>query len=288
MTAYLCQYLNLGSMLSLGAAVQILSHVLKAWRPPFALFVISFLFAALGQAYNDTHANTFVAGTKGAHRWLGLIHASYSAGCLVGPFVATGVASSTPRWYLFYIFLIGISLMNQGFIGWAFWDTLTVNRKGSSRTEATTAEQGQSDENPTSRNKDASDLIKSTLRRPSVLLLSLFYFFYIGSAITMSGWVVEYLVDVRDGDLSKMGFVPAGFNVRQSMMEAKSLTGLIPPADYMLTRADIREEQCLGDYCWLSRLIVLEPDIWCFLTALWLLHFRSSSGCKLRNPIQIF
>ena len=25
------------------------------------------------------------------------------------------------------------------------------------------------------------------------------------------GWIVEYLVDVRNGDLDKMGYVPAGF-----------------------------------------------------------------------------
>lgn len=28
----------------------------------------------------------------------------------------------------------------------------------------------------------------------------------------LKGWVVEYLVEARDGDLSDMGYVPAGFN----------------------------------------------------------------------------
>jgi fucose permease len=29
--------------------------------------------------------------------------------------------------------------------------------------------------------------------------------------LTSLGWIVEYLVDVRNGDLDKMGYVPAGF-----------------------------------------------------------------------------
>lgn len=64
-------------MLFLGAGFQILAHALRAWMPPFGLFVTTFFLAAVGQAYNDTHANTFVANVKGAHRWLAVIHASF-------------------------------------------------------------------------------------------------------------------------------------------------------------------------------------------------------------------
>lgn len=201
--------------------------------PPFPLFVITFFLVSLGQAFNDTQANTFVASTKGAYRWLALIHASYMAGCLVGPFVATAVASASAsasastlgglrsRWYLFYTFPAGIGVMNLALVSYAFRDSLRPRKLSTTALNAgeNTERHGETgaaqvDADPESRNEDATRLIKSTLRRPSVLLLSLFYFFYIGSSITLSGWVVEYLVDVRDGDLSKMGFVPAGYNVR--------------------------------------------------------------------------
>lgn len=202
-------------MLSLGAVLQVLAHALRAWMPPFGLFVVTFSLAALGQAYNDTQANTFVAATKGAHRWLALIHASYMAGCLLGPFIATAVASasSPSRWYLFYTFPIAISIANVGLITWAFRDSLAFKR---TRAVSSNAELGQTEADTTSRSQDATRLMKMALKSRSVLLLSLFYFFYIGSAITMNGWVVEYLVEVRDGDLAKMGYVPAGFNVRPS------------------------------------------------------------------------
>ncbi|KAK0386437.1 hypothetical protein NLU13_6274 [Sarocladium strictum] len=217
--AHLCQYLDLGAMLALGASFQIVAHALRSWEPPFGLFVTSFWLVSVGQAFQDTHANTFVARTGAAHRWLAFIHAMYMAGCLVGPFVSTAVASAgqVSKWYLFYTFPLGLGVVNLMLCAYAFRDTMSLRRKhavvapmeqGHDMADAAPAAAGGGD----SRNKGALRLIKATLSTPSVWLLSIFFFFYLGSVLTASGWVVEYLVDVRDGDLSLMGYVPAGFN----------------------------------------------------------------------------
>ncbi|KAJ4166129.1 hypothetical protein NW765_007356 [Fusarium oxysporum] len=151
----------------------------------------------------------YVSGVKGSHRWLAFIHAMYMAGCLVGPFVATGVASagSTSRWYLFYTFPLGIGVLNVAFVVYAFWDTLRLKRK-----QPPTERTLEADESPASRNDDAFSLIKETLKNKNVWLISLFFFFFLGATLTASGWVVEYLVEVRNGDINQMGFVPAGFS----------------------------------------------------------------------------
>ncbi|KAM0429776.1 hypothetical protein ACHAPT_006382 [Fusarium lateritium] len=199
---HLCQIFDLGAMLALGAGLQVLAHALRSWRPPFALFTITFMLASLGQAYQDTHGNTFVAGVKGSHRWLAFIHAMYMAGCLVGPFVATGVASAgaVSRWYLFYTFPLGIGVLNLAFVATAFWDTMGIKRK-----QPATERTLEADEAPASRNEDAFLLMKETLKDKSVWLISLFFFFFLGATLTASGWVVEYLVVVRDGDINQMG-----------------------------------------------------------------------------------
>ncbi|KAF5005967.1 hypothetical protein FDECE_7636 [Fusarium decemcellulare] len=206
---HLCEIFDLGSMLALGAGLQVLAHALRSWKPPFALFTVTFWLASLGQAYQDTHGNTYVAGTKGSHRWLAFIHAMYMAGCLVGPFVATGVASSgsVSRWYLFYTFPLGIGVINVALVMVAFWDTLRIKRK-----QPATERTLEADQEPVSRNEDALMLMKETLKNKSVWLISLFFFFFLGATLTASGWVVEYLVVVRDGDLNSMGYVPAGFS----------------------------------------------------------------------------
>lgn len=171
------QYLDLGPILSLGAAIQVLAQVLRVWEPPFALYAVTFFLASLGQAYNDTHANTFVSALNGAHRWLGFIHAMYMAGCLVGPFVATGVASANvdSKWYLFYLFPLGVGVANLAFVGVSFRDrmaTPTVLR---------------GDRGGRTASNSALKEIKDTLSTPGVWLLSLFFFFFLGASITAGG-----------------------------------------------------------------------------------------------------
>ncbi|RFU81655.1 mfs transporter [Trichoderma arundinaceum] len=214
---HLCQYLNLGTMLALGAVFQVAAHALRSWNPPFGLFFVTFWLVSIGQAFQDTHANTFVAGAKGAHRWLAFIHAMYMAGCLVGPFVSTAVASAgeSSRWYLFYTFPLGLGVVNLALTCVAFRDALGLQRKtAASESHGRTIgdEAVHHGDDAVSRNKDATQLIKKTTSTPSVWLLSLFFFFYLGSVLTAGGWVVEYLVNVRHGELSQMGYVPAGFN----------------------------------------------------------------------------
>ncbi|KAL3469202.1 major facilitator superfamily domain-containing protein [Aspergillus californicus] len=199
--SYLGQYFNLGVLLLLGAVFQTVAHALRPWLAPFPLFAVTFFIAALGQAYQDTHANNFVASVKGAHRWLGFIHAMYMAGCLVAPFVSTAVASSgTSHWQLFYIAPLGLGVINMIVVWVAFGEMITFKQRAQGDISM-----------PNSRQQQARMEMKKTLSTPGVWLLSLYFFFFLGAAITAGGWIVEYLVDVRNGDLDKMGYVPAGF-----------------------------------------------------------------------------
>jgi len=167
---------------------------------------------SIGQAFQDTHANSYVAGVgKGAHRWLGFIHAMYMAGCLVAPFAASPIASAQEPsvWYFFYTIPAGLGFINMLMCLFAFRDTVRL-RRGTTRSadEAGSTAANASD----SQDKTASYLIKKTLKQSSLWYISVFFFFYLGMTLTASGWVVEYLVDVRDGDLDRMSYVPAGFS----------------------------------------------------------------------------
>jgi fucose permease len=165
-------------MLVLGASLQLLAHVLRSWLPPFGLFAATFFLAHLGQAYQDAHVNTYVSSVKSAHRWLGFIHAMYMLGCGTGPFIATAVAAANnpSRWNLFYTFPLGLCVINVMITAYAFRHTLKWKRKIASN-----------EENPQSRNKGALKEIKETIRIPSMWLLSLFFFFFLGVAITAGG-----------------------------------------------------------------------------------------------------
>jgi len=213
---HLSERLGLGAMLALGAATQTLAQALRSWpTPPFGLYVTTFFLTSVGQAFQDSHANTYVAsrqGTTAVHRWLGFIHAMYMAGCLVGPFAGNGIASSVrgesgeSRWYLFYTVPLALGVANLALVAVAFRDSMGFVKKKAQVTVPGQAE-GEGQEK-----RSAKELIKATLTERSVWLLSLFFFFYLGTVVTAGGWVVEYLVDARGGTLAQMGYVPAGFS----------------------------------------------------------------------------
>lgn len=199
-------------MLVLGAFLQVAAQALRAWSTPFPLYVVTFWLTSIGQGFQDTHANSYVAGaTKGAHRWLGFIHAMYMAGCFVAPFVASPIASArTPSvWYLYYTVTAGIGFVNLMMCLFAFRDTVRMKAKPQEPTRNST---GTDEPVPETQNKAATSLLKKTVKQSSLWYISVFFFFYLGMALTASGWVVEYLVQVRDGDLDRVSYVPAGFN----------------------------------------------------------------------------
>lgn len=212
---HLSQRLDLGAVLALGAALQTLAQALRSWpTPPFGLYIATFCSASVGQAFQDSHANTYVASMKGStavHRWLGFIHAMYMAGCLVGPFAANGIASSSEdargesRWCLFYVVPLALGVVNVVLVGVAFRDSIGFVKRAAEAGEGGVVREEED-------RKSARELARAALAERSVWLLSLFFFFYLGTVVTAGGWVVEYLVEARSGALAQMGYVPAGFS----------------------------------------------------------------------------
>lgn len=164
-------------MLALGALLQTVAHALRSWMPPFALYTVTYFLVSLGQAFNDTHANDFVSSLRSAHRWLGVIHAMYMAGCLVGPLVATAIATADSRWYLFYVVPSGLGVINLVLIMIAFRDKMAVRMSRNLVNQSGQLSGG----------CRALIEMKNTLRLPAVWIMSLYFFFFLGAAVTAGG-----------------------------------------------------------------------------------------------------
>lgn len=172
------------------------------------MFAITFFIQALGMAYQDSHSNTFVSGLKNVpHRWLGFIHACYALGTFTGPLMATGIANNVQGqygtvqgWRMVYFIVMGLGALNIAGVLFAFrdtfWSRLPAGPVGASAGR---------------KSKVALQELAGLFKLKVVWLISLFYFFELGGWFTAGGWVVEFLTTARGGDLSKMGYVPAGY-----------------------------------------------------------------------------
>ncbi|KAL1852455.1 hypothetical protein VTK73DRAFT_9216 [Phialemonium thermophilum] len=189
---YITARAGVGGVLCVGAAATLLAYCLDVWRPPFPLFAASYFFSGLGIAYMDAQANSHVAGLDNAHRWLGVLHCVYGVGALVSPLAATALATKTPYWHYYYLVLLGAAVANLALLTWSFRQTLFSADAGTSRGS------------PGRRLQDA-------LSQKTVWVLSLFFFLYVGAEVTAGGWVVEFLISVRKGSPSRVGYVASGF-----------------------------------------------------------------------------
>ncbi|CEF83101.1 unnamed protein product [Fusarium graminearum] len=217
---FLATKLSFSSLLTLGATLQLVAQCLRPWASQ-PVFFISFAVQAVGMGYQDTHANAWASGLPNAHRCLGFIHAMFALGCLVGPLVATAIATATgsghsttngiEAWRMGYFQLIGIHGLNLIGMLLAFgnplrrWKTLEVAIPQASATGTADSDVIQQ------RNKDALRDIGQLLKMKNFWLIGGFYLFNCGAWSAAGGWVVEYLVAHRDGVLEKVGYVPTGF-----------------------------------------------------------------------------
>lgn len=54
-------------------------------------------------------------------------------------------------------------------------------------------------------------LLKRSLKTRTTLIGALFIFAYQGAEVSISGWVISYLISYREGDPAKVGYVTSGF-----------------------------------------------------------------------------
>lgn len=111
-------------------------------------------------------------------------------------------------WTRFYLVALGIRVISLVMTGWAFWNyekeastqLLTALERTASQRAAI------EDGAPTKK-----QLLKRALKNRVTIMGALLIFAYQGAEVAISGWVISFLIDYRDGDPAQVGFVTAGF-----------------------------------------------------------------------------
>jgi len=158
-------------------------------------------------AINLAISQVFCANLANNTALLGLYQGSYGIGGVVGPLIATALVSRGAVWSRFYFVELGLAALNFGLMPWTFWhyeieaeSLLPPQRDQQAQTESGGSALQQ-------RLKSAKALLSS---KPTVLG-AVFIFAYQGAEVAISGWIISFLVQFRNGDPSKVGYVTSGF-----------------------------------------------------------------------------
>lgn len=184
---------------------------------PFPAVVVGYSFIGFGFAINLAISNVFSANLQNGTVLLGAMHGSYGIGGTVGPLIATSIVSTLgpEAWNRYYILSIALALANAVFFFWSFWGY-------ESETPATASEPAgprpSSPSSPSSSARAAAAAVRPELtgmlhafQSRVVLLGATFIFAYQGAEVSISGWVISFLIAARNGNPTAVGNVTSGF-----------------------------------------------------------------------------
>lgn len=192
----------------LSEATMTTAYVIIACAPPFPVVVIAYLFMGFGNAHNLALNNVFCANLADATVVLGLAHGSYGVGGIIAPIIATSMVSHGILWARFYLITMGVRVFCFFFAGWAFW-----NYENEGTTQFANSLQHISSRQAAAELGETSKLglLKRAFRNKTTLIGALFIFAYQGGEVSESGWFISYLIDYRNGNPAKVGYVSSGF-----------------------------------------------------------------------------
>lgn len=177
-------------------------YIMLVTRPPFPVVVCAFFFLGFGIAFNLALNNTFCANLAGNTTILGFFHGGYGIGGTVGPLIATTLVTKGHPWSTFYFIALGVALLNLA-------SFLTVFRNYE-RDTPQSQPLNPTRSNPTG-TTSRSALLKQALRNKSTILGALFIFAYQGAEVSISGWVISFLISYRHSSPAHVGYVTSGF-----------------------------------------------------------------------------
>jgi fucose permease len=189
---------------------------IRSFKMSFLTDTTSFFLLGFGAAINLALNNVFCANTHPPSVVLGLAHGSYGVGGIIAPIIGTAIVSHGVLWSRFYFLTVGLRLCCIAFAAWSFWsyqedtEETLLEPTGSRQTAA---------EDAASKLKN----LKLALKNRVTIFGALFIFAYQGAEVSISGWFISYLINYRNGDPAKVGYVTAGFWVRSILSALRKI-----------------------------------------------------------------
>lgn len=156
------------------------------FHPPYPVLPVVLLFTGFGNGIQDSAWNAWVGNMHRANELLGLLHGAYGLGATVGPLIATAmVTKGGLQWYTFYYVMIGLDGLALFLLTPSFW-------RATARVHRATMQLASADGKRTT--------TRTVLRSPVVWLMAFFLLGYVGAEVSLGGWIVTFMLDVRGAE----------------------------------------------------------------------------------------
>ncbi|PZD33876.1 MFS-1 domain containing protein [Pyrenophora tritici-repentis] len=159
------------------------------------------MLAGFGNGLADAAWNAWIGNMANPNEVLGFLHAFYGLGAVLSPLIATTMITKGSKlpWYTFYYVMIAMAVIELATSVTAFWrETGAVFLAANPRT------------NNTKDNRMKEALVRLPNARVT-WLCALFLLGYVGIEVALGGWIVKFMLEVRDGEDFASGMTATGF-----------------------------------------------------------------------------
>ncbi|KAF2255841.1 MFS general substrate transporter [Trematosphaeria pertusa] len=179
----------------------LVAYIVIAVHPPYPVLVVIFMIAGFGNGLADAAWNAWIGNMANPNEVLGFLHAFYGLGAVLAPLVATTMITKGQRlpWYYFYYVMIGMAAI----------EILTSISAFRAATGAIFREN-----NPRTTGTKDHRMKEALLRLPFARvtwICALFLLGYVGIEVALGGWIVKFMLEVRDGNQFASGMTATGF-----------------------------------------------------------------------------
>ncbi|KAJ0317036.1 hypothetical protein COL5a_011342 [Colletotrichum fioriniae] len=186
----------------IASTCHIIAYIIISQHPPYPALVAAFVVAGFGNGLSDAGWNAYVGNMARANEVLGFLHAFYGVGGVIAPLIATTMINKANLgWWNFYYFMLGLATIELVWCTAAFWtQTGAVYRALVSHSR--------------SDNAGGGGLRTALFKRPYARvtwLCALFLLAYVGTEVSLGGWIVQFMIQVRKANNFDSGMTSVGF-----------------------------------------------------------------------------
>ncbi|KAI0016276.1 tRNA wybutosine-synthesizing protein [Xylariomycetidae sp. FL0641] len=166
----------------LGPLGRILGYVALCVHPPFAALPPLMLLVGFGNGIEDSAWNAWVGNMRAANELLGFVHGAYGLGATIGPLVATAmVTKARLPWFTFYYIMLGLSVAELCLTTTTFWEATGARYRAAHL----------------SQNEGERTTTRKVMTKPVPWFVACFLLGYVGAEVSLGGWIVSFMLDVR-------------------------------------------------------------------------------------------
>ncbi|KAL5088250.1 hypothetical protein Trisim1_006702 [Trichoderma cf. simile WF8] len=173
----------------------VLAYLGISQHPPFPVVVCLLVLTGFGSGLMNGSWNSWFGGLVQGSTLLGFLHGFWGAGATLSPILISRIATKVENWWIFYCLMMSLACLACIAVTTSFWDDTGSGFRRQNATPSPNAQAG----------------TLKVLKNRVTLTFSLFMVLYVGSEVTIGGWLLTFMMNVRNGSPTASSLATSGF-----------------------------------------------------------------------------